>query len=448
MKISESLRQLFKVEEAEVRVVFMMTLILLINSIARQISDVVAVSGFLSTVGSDAILVVWLVDMFVVMLVTAIQSVVIDKYNRLQLLSWMVFSFALIHILLRFLFVFEGVRGINYGLLFLLAEQQQLFFPIIFWVLANDIFSMTQSKRLFPLIASGEFVGQILGLGIAGITPILLTRVDLKIEELLVFNGLLYMIIFIFIKAGLHGVEIRRTSNKKETFQESLSEGWEFIKEIPAFRYIMFSIIGINVVLTIFEFDFLGITNQAFPTAESYQQFYSFFRLGLILSATFIQTFLTSRILQALNLKNALLILPINQLFASLWMILSRGLVSGIGGFSLSKISQLTINEAAGKSVQSLVPEERRGRVSLFMDSYLFAIGTIVGCVILTLIWGSSFFIENVDHRQIYLILAAVVGVANVGFVLKMRSTYDSSLLNWRLKRRQKGRSVLDKLDF
>ncbi|MCF2972358.1 hypothetical protein L1047_14260 [Synechococcus sp. Nb3U1] len=426
----------------------MMTLILLINSIARQISDVVAVSGFLSTVGSDAILVVWLVDMFIVMLVTAIQSVVIDKYNRLQLLSWMVFSFALIHILLRFLFIFEGVRGINYGLLFLLSEQQQLFFPIIFWVLANDIFSMTQSKRLFPPIASGEFVGQILGLGISGIAPILLTRVDLKTEELLVFNGLLYMIIFIFIKAGLHGVEIRRTSNKKETFQESLSEGWEFIKEIPAFRYIMFSIIGINVVLTIFEFDFLGITNQAFPTVESYQQFYSLFRLGLILSATFIQTFLTSRILQVLNLKNALLILPINQLFASLWMILSRGLVSGIGGFSLSKISQLTINEAAGKSIQSLVPEERRGRVSLFMDSYLFAIGTIMGCVILTLIWGSSFFIETVDHRQIYLILAAVVGVANVGFVLKMRSTYDSSLLNWRLKRRQKGRSVLDQLDF
>lgn len=426
----------------------MMTLILLMNSVARQISDVVAVSGFLSTVGSDAILVVWLIDMFVVILITAIQSIVVDRYNRLQLLSWMVFGFALFHFVLRFLFVFEAARGINYGLLFLLSEQQQLFFPIIFWVLANDIFSMTQSKRVFPLIASGEFVGQILGLGIAGFTPLLLSRIDLKTEELLVFNTFLYMIVFILIRAGLRGVEIRRISNKYETFQESLSEGWEFIKEIPAFRYIMFSIIGVNIVLTIFEFDFLGTTNQAFPTAEGYQQFYSFFRLGLIILATLIQTFLTSRILQAVNLKNALLILPINQFFASLWMIVSRGLLGGIGGFSLSKISQLTINEAAGKSVQSLVPEERRGRVSLFMDSYLFAIGTIVGCVVLTLIWGSSFFVENVDHRQIYLIVAAVVGVANIGFVVKMRSTYDSSLLNWRLKRRQKGRSVLDKLDF
>ncbi|MFQ3583536.1 MAG: hypothetical protein SNJ85_01180 [Cyanobacteriota bacterium] len=426
----------------------MMTLILLMNSVARQISDVVAVSGFLSTVGSDAILVVWLIDMLVVILITAIQSIVVDRYNRLQLLSWMVFGFALFHVILRFLFVFEATRGINYGLLFLLSEQQQLFFPIIFWVLANDIFSMTQSKRVFPLIASGEFVGQILGLGIAGFTPLLLSRIDLKTEELLVFNTFLYMIVFILIKVGLQGVEIRRTSNKHETFQESLSEGWEFIKEIPAFRYIMFSIIGINIVLTIFEFDFLGITNQAFPTAEGYQQFYSFFRLGLIISATLIQTFLTSRILQAVNLKNALLILPINQFFASLWMIISKGLVSGIVGFSLSKISQLTINEAAGKSVQSLVPEERRGRVSLFMDSYLFAIGTIMGCVVLSLIWGSSFFVENVDYRQIYLMIAAVVGVANIGFVIKMRSTYDSSLLNWRLKRRQKGRGVLDKLDF
>jgi len=32
--------------------------------------------------------------------------------------------------------------------------------------------------------------------------------------------------------------------------------------------------------------------------------------------------------------------------------------------------------------------------------------------------------------------------------ILKMRSVYESSLFNWRLKRRQRRTSVLDKLDF
>jgi AAA family ATP:ADP antiporter len=445
------LKTLLNVRSGEARLVLLLGLLLMGNSMALAISNVVSVSGFLSEVGVNELLIVWIVDMLLVILATGLQSLVVDRFNRVSLLRWMSFVFALFYVLLRLLFVF-GVPGwINYSLLFLLTEQQWLFFPLIFWILANDIFDMAQTKRLFPLIASGSFTGQIIGLGIAAAAPGLLSRANIPTNELLSLNVILYLLVYLMISEGLHQIKVRQTPHQPEAVREALTEGWGFVKDVPSFRYLTLAMIMVTVSFTIVEFHFLSVasTDSAFSDADSFQTFYSLYNLAATVVAITIQTFLTSRIINKINLKNTFFIYPASLLgSAALILAFPTSVASVVTGVGLPRLSRGTVDETARKTFQALVPEERRGRVSMFMDSYLFAVGAIIGSLILgAIILSGKIF--DLDHTYyIYLAISLWAAVVTLLLIFRMRSVYDASLLNWRLKRRQRSAGVLDKLDF
>jgi AAA family ATP:ADP antiporter len=449
--MNNRIAQLLSLRPGEGRLVFLLGFLLMGNSAALAVSNVVSVSGFLSEVGVNELLIVWIVDMLLIALATGLQSLIVDRFQRINLLRWMSFSFALFYVVLRMMFVFHVPGWINYSVLFLLTDQQWLFFPLIFWILANDIFELAQAKRVFPVIASGSFVGQILGLGIAAVAPDLLSRMDVSSAELLSMNVLIYLIIYLVVSEGLRQVQIVQRSHKPETVREALTEGWGFVREVPSFRYLMLAMVIASVAFTIVEFHFLAIisTNTSFSSASSFQTFYSLYNLGVTLAAIGIQTLLTSRLINKIGLKNVFLIFPLILLGGLSWiLVFPTSLVSVISGLALPRLSKSTIDEPARKSFQALVPAERRGRVSMFMDSYLFAAGAIIG----SLIVGAVILLENelgsIERYYIYLGIAAAASVVTIWFAFRMRGAYDASLLNWRLKRRQRASGVLDKLNF
>jgi MFS family permease len=307
---------------------------------------------------------------------------------------------------------------------------------------------MSQSKRLFPLIASWGFVGKLLGIVVALTSPNLFSALNIKPEEVLTFNILIYMLAYLAVQVGLSQIRVRETVQKPETIQETLTEGWAFVREVPSFRYLMLAIVALIVCDTIMEFRFLVVSDQVFVTAGSYQTFYAMYRLGLTLASFAVQSFLASRIIARLNLKNTFLIWPLSALAGTVWMLVVPGITSAVGGMLMQRLPQYTVDDSARKSFQALVPEERRGRVSMFMDSYLFAGGTIIACLLAggIVLVGAWIGAERIFY--IYLGAGLLAGLLALFFVFKMRAVYDSSLFNWRLKRRQRRASVLDKLDF
>ena len=146
---------------------------------------------------------------------------------------------------------------------------------------------------------------------------------------------------------------------------------------------------------------------------------------------------------------DALMCFPMILLAGVSWvLVFPTNLISVIGGLALPKLGRSTIDEPARKSFQAMVPPERRGRVSMFMDSYLFAIGAIVGSLIIGTVILLEDQLGSIDQYYIYLGVAAAATVVTIWFAFRMRGVYDASLLNWRLKRRQRASGVLDKLDF
>jgi MFS family permease len=211
----------------------------------------------------------------------------------------------------------------------------------------------------------------------------------------------------------------------------------------------MYTIIALAVADTLIEFRFLTVTDLAFTDQASYQRFFSAYRLGITILSLIVQAFVTGYLIKKMQLKNTFVFFPIVALLGTVGMIFIPGVGMAIAAMASVKLIRDTVNESGRKSFQGLVPEERRGRVSTLMESYLPAIGTMLASIlgIIVIYVGGLLGFDNI-LVYIYMGIAALGAIVAFWAVLRMRNVYDSSLLNWRLKRRQRRAqtALLDKL--
>lgn len=439
--------KIFKRDRKEGWLVVILGFALLVNAFAMQVSGIVAVSGFLNEDSVNSILIVLFVDYALIVVIGSLTSVIIDKFNRVALIQWITLIFALVFIVLRLLFLLGAPNWLNYALMYIVSEQQFVVFPLIFWVLANDLFNISQAKQLFPLISGWSFAGKLLGIGIAAFSPFIFSKLGLNPEEILSLNVIAYLIAFMAMFGGLQNVNIRHTVQREESLKETLSEGWEFVSNVPAFKYLMMALVALAVADTIIEFRFLVVTDQIFDTQAKYQTFFSIYRLATTLIALLLQAFVTAYLIKQMQLKNTFYFFPIAVLVGGIGMILLPGVSMAVGAMAGLKLVRDTVHESGRASFLGLVPEERRGRVSTLTETYFPSFGTMLGC----LLAGAVVFVGirlSMELSWLYISVAAGAGFFSLWAIYRMTKEYDSSLLNWRLKRRQRKTNsvLLDKL--
>jgi len=451
--MSSFFQKVFNVRSGELSLVLLMSFLLLANTAARQMSGIVGIASVINIGGANQTLLVNAINGVVILITAALASLIVDRYNRVQLLRWTTFGFAMAFLVLRMIAYTSVPPQVNAALLYIMSQQQWLVFPMFFWVLANDIFELAQAKRLIPVISSWSFIGKVLGIGLTIAIRLLfqaglLSIPALDVEMALTINIFTYLVCFLLISIGMRKIQLRDTGQEHETLGASLTEGWDFVKEVPAFRYLMLAVTAILVCDVILEFRFFVVTKSFIPDKAEYQQFYGWALLAAAIVSYLIQSFVTGRVISRLQLRNTFLIQPTNVIVTSAAMLFGSIFVVAVGVWSVLKIFRNTIDEASQKAFQGLIPEERRGRVALFMDNYAPAVGTLAG----SLIAGAVVFVGELmgskDYHYVYLGVAVVVGCYALWNILQMRKVYDTSLFNWRLKRRKRGVDVLSKLDF
>lgn len=452
------LSRLWKLKASELGVILTLGFVILSNSIAQKVAEISSISGFVSNVGVDGFLILLIVSSVISILTTAIQSFLIDRFNRLSLLCNTALVMGAAFLILRILLILKAPGWISYSFFYLLCEQQFTFFPLFFWLLANDLFNVYQTKRIFPLLSAWSFSGDLLGIGIATISPYIFFYINTKFdnspinvrtdEVAILINIIIYALIYITLRIRLNYIKIREIEYRSINLYKTISEGWNFVKKVPSFRYVTVSIVAFAICEVIVEFSFYVNSTNTFPDSDSYQTFLGIFTLIRLLAYVAIQGFLTQRVIASVGLKNIFLVQPFSGIAGIILMLVTPGLTGSIVGVLLQKVPQYSIAETARKALQGFVPEERRGRVSLLLDSYLIAGGTVLSASITYLIikFGSRYF-TFAQTIQLSLLIALVTAAIAIWSVLKMRSTYEISLLNWRLKRRQRNHSTLDKLD-
>lgn len=440
--------RLFNVQRGERGVLAVFVVLMAANAISLEGAYVVGASGFLKNLQVEQFPILWFVDMLFILAVSGLYSLIIDRLSRLKLIRRMVLGLAAMHLLFRLLFACGAPAWLIYPGLYLLAEQQYTVFPLTFWALASDRFSVAQSKRLFPLIAGGGLVGSIIGSGLAAVSAQLFASAGIHPSEVLTLNALILISAYGLLVFSARSVILHtRRAGGRFNVREMLSTGFDFVSHVPSFRYLALSMLGVGFILIVVEYHFMVVSDQTFSSALEFQVFFGVYRMTLALVALVVQGALTGWLLKRIGLKNSLMILPPTLLAALGWMLAVPGMIgAGVGRF-IGRLILVGINYPANHSLRGLIPEEQRGRVSTFMDSYVYVIGTMVGsAMLITIVLAARLgWIADVSVTSVYLALAFVVAIATVRLVWRMRAVYDVSLLDWRLaRRRRRGSKFVD----
>ncbi|MBL8063630.1 MAG: hypothetical protein JNK32_11450 [Anaerolineales bacterium] len=449
--MKERFLALINLKPEELKLAFSLWLLIAVNTLVLELSDVVATAGFISNLGVDRVPWLWIITTLITIFAAGFYLVFIDRYSRLHLVTWLLGGLALLYLLLEFLFAFNAPEWLTYPTLYLLADQQFMIMPLAFWALASDVYAVTESKRVFPFIASGAVIGGLLGNGAAALITYLAERYAFGLTQIFIAIAIILLLSALFLRVTFANVTLRTRQSREEhsTLNDTIKIGLDYFLNIPLFKAVGILMFLTGLVLTLFEFNFLAVIDSSVGSDLEFQRFLGYYKAIQTSGLLIFQWLITSRWLSKIQLKDSFLVLPAAMAIASGLAVAIPALL----GAAMTRFVARTVysgwDDSARKTLQGLIPDEKRGRISAFMDSYFITTATVVGCIILIILIGLA-SVGVITHDMVKWIYLGIAGAASLMAILTffhLRRVYDASMLNYRLAR-SKRKSVLDGIEF
>ena len=443
--------QFFNLRPGEWATALPLFLLMGLNMVVLELADVVATAGFISNLGIDQIPWLWFFTTIVTLVMASVYIVLVDRMPRLQLLRWLMGGLAAIYLLFPLFFALGVPSQVIYTLLYLLAEQQWYVLPLAFWALANDLCTMSEGKRIFPLISAGVVLGSVVGNALAAASAVYLSRNSGSTSGLFGLASALMLVglLVLWLAFRKQTVTARQAQQQQSSLAETIKIGVDYFRNVPILQCMAIIMPLMGLALTFLEFGFLANIDATYSTDLGFQAFYGVYKIVQTLALLLTQWFITGRLLGKVPLKNAFMALPGATVISVGLAFLVPGLIGIATGRFLARLVQRAWDEPARKTLQALIPDERRGRIAAFLDSYFYALATIVGSAFLGfLMWTiEAGWLTSATVQSIYLGAAGVAALGALWAGWRLHKVYDSSLLNWRLSRSRR-KSALDNLDF
>ncbi|HNM38254.1 MAG TPA: hypothetical protein PKI33_14385, partial [Anaerolineales bacterium] len=106
--MKEKFLALVNLKPEELRLAFSLWVLIAVNTFVLELADVVATAGFVGHLGVDRIPWLWIVTTIITIFAAGFYLVFIDRYQRLQLVTWLLTGLAILYLLLEFLFAFNA----------------------------------------------------------------------------------------------------------------------------------------------------------------------------------------------------------------------------------------------------------------------------------------------------------------------------------------------------
>jgi hypothetical protein len=202
----------------------------------------------------------------------------------------------------------------------------------------------------------------------------------------------------------------------------------------------------VRVTFCIFIYH-LVMTMASDTSGSGFSNLYSLFGIASAVLPLILQWQVVPLFSGKVETKNAFIVLPVT-------MALSVGLTSLFPGVLPVSLGLLASGSVASSwdypmfnTLQNLIPEERRAQISTLLNNYSFAIGQIAGNILLLAFFALA-PLFNLTESTLYLPVAILTALGAIAAAIAVSHTYTDSMLSWRVARRQRSSSVLDKLDF
>jgi hypothetical protein len=449
--MKEKFLTLVNLKPEELRLAFSLWVLIAVNTFVLELADVVATAGFVSNLGVDRIPVLWIITTLLTIFAAGFYLVFIDRYPRLNLVTWLLVGLAVLYLLLEFLFAFNAPIWLTYPSLYLLSDQQFMILPLAFWALAGDVYAVTESKRVFPFIASGAVIGGLLGNGAAAAVTYLAEQYTFGLTQIFIAIAIILIGSALHLRFMFRDVALKTRQSREENagLGETIKIGADYFLNIPIFKAVGILMFLAGIILTLLEFNFLSVIGDNVQNDLEFQRFLGYYKAVQTSGLLIFQWLITSRILPKIHLKESFSVFPVALTISSGLALFLSPLFGATSGRFVARTVYTGWDDPARKALQGLVPDEKRGRISAFMDSYFITTATVVACLLLVALiyFVGAGSLSRELAGKIYLWLAIGCSLAAVAVFGYLRKVYETSMLNYRLAR-SKRKSVLDGIEF
>lgn len=340
-----------------------------------------------------------------------------------QILITYVTLFFISNLVLFYILSVSGLSSKAMGIIFFLwVGIFNVMVVAQFWAFANDVYTLEEGKRLFPLIAFGATFGGYMGSRISGwiVGPMGVYQMMLVAGA---FLTMCILLTFIIHKREIKRKKLLRETHRAEAEQKPLERGGGFklLFQKKYLLYIAVFVLLLNFVNTNGEWVLSRVANLFAANALSsgtamgltenqlIAQFYAGFNSVMSIVSMAVQLFLVSRIFKWFGVRVAIFVLPL----------ISLGGYSLIGlGAALSVVKYVKAAEngtdyslmnTTRHALFLITSREEKYKAKAAIDTFFHRAGDVLSGALVLI--GTTYFALNIQKAAVFNIFVVILWI-------------------------------------
>lgn len=401
---------------------------------ASLLTDTVAAAQLVALAGPSALSAVYAISGLLLGLSTIVQFTSIDRRPRLTTLRLLSIGFGVASAVALTWALVGALPAFAVGAVWILSDQVQLLLPVVLWSLAGDIFNTAESNRVYGWILRLVYLGQLVGLLAATVAPLWMPALGIPLVGILAMTPIACLVVAVWLPVRLRHEPTSTGQSSTETVREAVGVAITFLREVRTWRALVIAAIMTAMAGVLALVGFNGAAESILgPDAGQLQIVFGGTTLVVLLLCVVFESTAAERIRERYDVPTLLLVLPVVTVGSALLLAVGAAWAS-IPIIALAMVTlgvpTYTVDESARQAALTLVPDQLRARITFIIEFGRFTLAQVAAGLIALI--GSTlgwFWLTG--------LIAAMLAAAAVPWALKVRRTWEESLLNWRLRRRK-----------
>ncbi len=361
----ERLRQALGVEPSEVAAVAASFAyffsVLCSYYIIRPLRDEMGV-----TVGRDGLETLFTIVFFVMLAAVPVFGWVVSNFAR-RLVAPIVYAFFISNLIIFWLLLSQGAPGpLLASCFFVWVSVFNLFVVSLFWIVMADVWTSSDAKRLYGLIAAGGSAGAFCG---PLITQTFVHAVGVS-NLLLISAAVLTIALVLSLK--LRELMGRSDQEQQRPAGQGLLDGAKRIWESPYLFQIALWVLVANLISTFFYFEQARIVGAAVPDRPDRVQLFARMDLAVSVLTILGQLFLTASIIKRVGIGRSIAALPASAALGLLALFFAPVLAVIVVVIVIERAIGFAITNPAAKVLYTVVTPEDKFKAQNFNDTVVF----------------------------------------------------------------------------
>ena len=324
------------------------------------------------------------------------------------------------------LFYFLSVSGLSskaMGIIFFLwVGIFNVMVVAQFWAFANDVYTLEEGKRLFPLIAFGATFGGFMGSKISGwiVGP-------MGVYQMMLVAGA-FLAVCILLTFVIHKREIKRKNLLQETHRAEAEQkplekggGFKLLFQNKYLLYIALFVLLLNFVNTNGEWVLGRVANLFAANALSsgtasgltenqlIVQFYASFNSVMSIVSMTVQLFLVSRIFKWFGVRVAIFVLPLISLGG--YALIGLGAALSVVKYvkAAENGTDYSLMNTTRHALFLITSREEKYKAKAAIDTFFHRAGDVLSGVLVLI--GTTYFALNIQKAAVFNIFVVIIWI-------------------------------------